>query len=96
MSRNDFQIEFTHNGVQYLGFVRAIGVDASAGFSIILECENQQLYLEILGVPCASESEVWEFECGEGEDATHYYDKGLLEEIAREMQLHLNRYTVEA
>lgn len=89
MPQTAFEIEFTYAGSPYAGLVRPLSSNPDSGYCVVLESENQELYLEILLLPASSPLEDWDFKCGEGEDASHYYDKELLEEIGEQVEAHL-------
>jgi hypothetical protein len=92
MPQNDFQIDFIYDGVSYYWLVHPEGPDSAARYRVSLESENQENLLDILLLPSSSNLEDWEFRCGEGEEATAYYDKELLEEIGEQIEAYLNKH----
>ena len=91
MAESTFQIQFSFGGILYFGLVREEG----GGFNVNLEIENREAYLQILLTPSPSASEDWKFTCGGGEDATLYYDKGLLQEVGERIEAYLNKTPVD-
>ena len=91
MSRNEFQIEFTFEGLNYYGLVHAEGSGSARRYRVSLENEEQQSLPEILLLPSPSDLEDWTFECNNGEAATAYYEKELLEGIGGEIEAYINK-----
>ena len=82
----EFQIEFTYQDVAYIGLVKPLEKKGEEWYSVDLESENQETNARIVLKPSASELEDWDFECGDGEVATAYYDKDLLTEIGEAIE----------
>ena len=91
MRQNDFQIEFAYDGIVFYGLVHPEGSEFATRYRVSLESENQETYLNVLLLPSSSDLEDWAFECNEGEDATAYYEKELLEEIGEQVEAYLNK-----
>jgi hypothetical protein len=91
MRQNDFQIEFAYDGVSYYGLVQPQGPDSDVRYRVSLESENQETLLDVLLLPSSSDLEDWDFQCGDGEEATAYYDKELLEEIGERIEEYLSK-----
>jgi len=93
MPETSFQIEFAYNDALYLGSVMPLGTSPASGFSVLLENDNGEFFLEIFLNPSTSPLEEWKYECGVGEKAAHYYDKALLDEIGEQIQANLEKHT---
>jgi hypothetical protein len=89
MATDQFQIEFTFQNIPFIGLVAPIEKGGQSWYSIDLESENQESYMRILGRLSNKPTEEWDFTCGDGEPATNYYDKDLLQEIGEAIEKHL-------
>lgn len=86
MPLSEFQIEFLYNDVNYIGLVQPAGHNR---FRVNLENDNQETFMEVVLKPSSSTLEDWDFECGDGEDASQYFELGLLEEVGEQIESHL-------
>ena len=86
MINEPFQIEFTYQDIPYIGLVTPVIKNKKTGYHVDLESENQESNMRITLTPSNSALEDWDFECGEGEAATEYYDKDLLEEVGEAIE----------
>ena len=86
MESKVFQIEFTYQQVRYAGLAKPLERANQLWYSVDLESENQESRIQIIGRPATTTAEDWEFTCGEGEAATGYYDRALLEEIGEAIE----------
>jgi hypothetical protein len=86
MINEPFQIEFTYQDISYIGLVTPVIKNKKTGYLVDLESENQESNMRITLTPSNSALEDWDFECGEGEPATEYYDKDLLEEVGEAIE----------
>jgi hypothetical protein len=91
MESQEFQIEFTYQDNGYVGLVTPIRKNKEQWYTIDLESENQESQARITARPSDSELEDWAFECGDGEPATGYYDKDLLQEVGEAIEKYLLR-----
>lgn len=91
MAESNFQIKFAYDGIMYYGLVR----EENDGFFVDLEIEGHEAFLQILLTPSSSALKDWEFTCRNGEEATHYFDKGLLQEISQRIEAYLNKTAVD-
>lgn len=91
MSSKEFQIEFTYQDIPYIGLVNPLSEGKETWYSVNLESENQESYIEITVKPSSSALEDWDYECKEGEDALEYYEKDLLQEIGEAIEKHNSR-----
>ena len=89
MATDQFQIEFTYQNVPFIGLVALVQKAGEFWYSIDLESENQENTMRILGRLSNRPTEEWEFTCGDGEPATNYYDKDLLQEVGEAIEKHL-------
>ncbi|MDP4218767.1 MAG: hypothetical protein Q8927_21440 [Bacteroidota bacterium] len=89
MSTDPFQIEFTYQNAPFIGLVTPFERAGECRYSIDLESENQESHLRIQGKLSNHVADVWDFTCGDGEPATNYYDKDLLQEIGEAIEKHL-------
>ena len=86
MSTTEFQIEFTFDGIAYIGIVSPIAKGQETWYRVNLESENQENYIEIIAKPPASALEDWNFECEPAGNARLHYDKDLLNEIGEAIE----------
>ncbi len=93
MSTNEFQIEFTYGDIPYIGLVNVLPKGKETWYTVNLESENQESYVEITVRPSKSALEDWDFECEDGQDATEFYDKDLLEEVGEAIEKYLLKGT---
>jgi len=94
MSNNEFQIEFNYDEISYVGLVQPIVNKGDIGYRVSLESDNQETYLDIILTPANSNIEDWDYSCVDGEDATHHYDKGLLEEVGEQIEAYLTKRVI--
>ncbi|HXD77135.1 MAG TPA: hypothetical protein VN616_04970 [Puia sp.] len=91
MSFPEFQIDFNYDGVYYQGVVRPFTEGSHISYRVMLENENQELNMDIVLKPSASQLDDWEFECPDGKKAEEYFDKDLLTEIGEQVEAYLIR-----
>jgi hypothetical protein len=89
MSSDQFQIEFSYQNLPFIGLVASFQKGRECWYSGELESEIQESHMRILGRLSNPTTDEWDFTCGDGEPATNYYDKKLLQEIGEAIEKHL-------
>ena len=82
----NFTIDFTYGGISYEGIVTPNQESGAIVYSVQLESENQETFVEIIAKPPNDETNNWVFKCPDDEEPTENYDKKLLEEIGEAIE----------
>jgi hypothetical protein len=76
-----FTIDFSYDGTSYTALVTPRLENGVTVYSVQLESENQETFVEILASPPGTDDGQWIFKCPDDQEPSEYYDKKLLEEI---------------
>lgn len=85
---NPFIIDFLYNGIPYRGLVTANGENDILSYSVKVESENQESYLNIVANPCGEEKMDWCFKDPDAETENTIFDKNFLQEIGEAIEKH--------
>lgn len=86
MKEQEFQIEFTHEGIFYRGLVRPFRKDSEVRYAISVEDAGQEKKVDIVLCPTASLLDEWTYELKDGTRADQCYNNDLLEEIGEQVE----------
>lgn len=78
-----FIIDFNYQGTAYTGLVTPKTNDVQEGYTVKLESENQDLFLDIVAKPCGEDKMEW---CFMDNSAGGEYDKDFLQEIGEAIE----------
>jgi hypothetical protein len=82
-----FVIDFTYQGAAYTGLVSPKEIEGKTGYSVRLESENQEFFLDIFAKPCGEDHQEW---CFMDESERQSADSEFLQEIGEAIEEHLS------
>ena len=82
----NFTIDFTYDGTSYKALVSPKDENGVIVYSVQLESENQETFVEILARAPGDDTNEWVFKCPDDQEPSEYYDKKLLEEIGEAIE----------
>ncbi len=87
MSSGEFTIEFSYEDVAYVGLVKPKNSNGETWYTVDLESDNQESYLQITLKPSNSEIDDWDFIVADDDaDGSYHYDKDLLTEVGEAIE----------
>ena len=81
---DNFTIDFSYHGVLYKALV--IPQQEEGAYSVQLESERQENFVEIIATAPGRGTDYWTFKCPGDEEASAHYDQELLEEIGEAIE----------
>jgi hypothetical protein len=82
-----FNIDFTYEGVAFIGLVTADPESGQDYYIVKIESENQESYADIIAIPPDKDG-LWIFKCADKTGPPESYDKSLLSEIGEAIEKH--------
>ena len=87
MPNGEFTIEFTYEDVAYVGLVKPTDKNGETWYTVDLESDNQESYMQIILKPSNSAIDDWDFiVANDDPDASSHYDKDLLTEVGEAIE----------
>jgi hypothetical protein len=88
MNMYPFIIDFLYDGLPYRGLVtpKEKTETESLSYSVKVESENQELYLDIIANPCGTDKMDWCFRDPAGAPEDSRFDKNFLQEIGEAIE----------
>jgi hypothetical protein len=83
---NPFTIDFLYDGVPYRGLVSPKGEQGVLSYSVKVESENQESYVDIVANPCGEDKMDWCFKDPDAESGNQAIDKNFLQEIGEAIE----------
>jgi hypothetical protein len=81
-----FVIDFLYDGIPYRGLVTTNRADDTLSYSVKVESQNQESYLEIVANPCGEDKMDWCFKDADAEPDSQTFDKNFLQEIGEAIE----------
>jgi hypothetical protein len=87
---NPFIIDFLYDGLPYRGLVtpKEKTETDSLSYTVKVESENQELFLDIIANPCGTDKMDWCFQDADKAPGDARFDKDFLQEIGEAIEKH--------